>query len=177
MTRSSKLASATAIVACAAALAVPATAGATTRAGDASFQQVYPDASGLCARVAAGTEHNRLKRYAPQVLADCAALQSTYSSATATVLAARTVLTPQIAADKRALAAACRTSARRDAACRRARPGDSQAIAALKAQLHGDVSSYHASLEAGRRSFWHAIHALRGESKLPGDKPVPQFAS
>ena len=111
------------IVAAATTLAIPVTAGAS--AGDRTFQEVYPIASHLCANVAAGTERRRLKSFAPAVLADCQALQAEFTAAQTTVLAARAVLTPQIAANRAAILAVCPTPHRRAApsASRSATPG------------------------------------------------------
>src|ERR1700716_2224861 len=104
MTPTIRFAGVAAVLAATVTLALPAVAGA--KAGDRTFQQTYPVASQLCAKVAAGKEGKRLKRFATQVLADCSALQSGFTAAQSTVLAARAALTAQIAADHAAIAAA-----------------------------------------------------------------------
>src|SRR5258708_3139488 len=88
------------------AFSLPGTAGAA-KPGDLTSQQTFPLGSALCAKVAAGTENKHLKAAAAQVTADCAALQSTFTTAQTTVLAARATIEPALAADRAALRTAC----------------------------------------------------------------------
>ena len=115
-----------AAVAMAAALAFPGVAGA--KAGDRTFQQTFPGASQLCANVAAGKGGKRLKRFAPQVLADCATLQSSFTAAQSAVLAARAALAPQIAADRAAILAACPAPKTASLACLQTRAANRPAL-------------------------------------------------
>jgi len=161
MTCRYRLANATAVVACASILVLPASAGAV-RAGEGTFQQVYPAASGICARMAAGTATDkRLVSHKAEVLSDCALLQSTYTSATSAMVASRATLAPQIAADTHALADVCSAGSKYQfRACSGARAADEPAIKALTAQLNAAKRSFHASIEAGRARFWAAIEAF-----------------
>src|SRR5690242_8991980 len=83
------------------AMALPSAAGAS-KPGDRTFQQTFPVASALCAKVAAGTEGPRLKAKLAQVTADCAALEAAFAPAHTTVLAVRTALLPTLIADRTA---------------------------------------------------------------------------
>lgn len=171
MTMPTRLSGALAVAATAISLASPAAAGA--HAGEQTFQQTYPLASKLCAKVAAGTESKHLKRFAAKVTADCTALLNGFTSAQSTVIAARTTLTAQIAADRALTAAACPTPHHQPAVCFQTRPQDESAIHALNLQLTRAVRHYYRTTEAGRDRFWKAIHSLPGEARLHADRPIP----
>jgi hypothetical protein len=171
MTLPARLLGAVAVSATAVSLASPAAAGA--RAGDKTFQQTYPVASKLCAKVAAGTERKRLKRFATQVMADCTALQNTFNTATATVLAARTTLSAQIAADRSIVTAACPKPNNQPPACLQTRAQDDPTIQALRLRLVHAVRHFYRTIEAGRDRFWNAIRALPGERRIREDDPIP----
>ena len=169
---------AVAVLASAISLAVPGVAGATgTKAGDRTFQQTYPLASKVCASVAAGTEGKHLKRFAAQVLADCTALQSAFTAAQSTVLAARVALTAQIAADRAATTAACPTPNDQRPVCLQTRRQNKAALVTLRHQLVRAAHRYYRTIEASRDRFWKAIRALPGEGHVHEDEPVPVLSS
>lgn len=172
MILSSRMAGALAAVAATAALAFPAAAGA--KAGDRTFQQTYPMASMLCAKVTAGKEGKHLKRFATQVLADCAALQSGFTAAQGTVLAARAAITPQIVANRTAITAACPTPTKQPAGCNHARTVNGRAIDTLRHQLAKASRRYYRTIELNRRHFWKAIRALPGEGHAHADLPIAE---
>jgi hypothetical protein len=156
------------------ALALPGGAGA--KAGDRSFQQTFPVASQLCANVAAGKGGKRLKRFASRVLAQCATLESTFTTAQSAVLAARAALTPQIAADRAVIVAACPTPTTPSAACLQARAVNKPAIKALRRQLVRAAHRYYRTIEAARLRFWRAIRALPGERHVHADAPIAEHS-
>jgi hypothetical protein len=174
MTLRRRLLGAAAVSACAISLAVPALAGAATpKAGEKTFQQTYPLASKLCASVVAGTEGKHLKRFATQILADCTTLQTAFTAAQSTVLAARTTLTAQITADRAVVTTACPTPKDTAVLCLQTRSQENKAIAALRAQRLLAVRHYYKTVEANRAAFWHAIRALPGEGHAHADQPIP----
>ncbi|TMK23633.1 MAG: hypothetical protein E6G62_11480 [Actinobacteria bacterium] len=167
---------AVAVLASAISLAVPGVAGATgPKAGDRTFQQTYPLASKVCASVAAGTEGKHLKRFAAQVLADCTALQSGFTAAQSTVLAAR--VAQQIAADRAATMAACPKPNDQPPVCLQTRRQNNAALVTLKHQLVRAAHRYYRTIEASRDRFWKAIRALPGEGHVHEDEPVPVLSS
>jgi hypothetical protein len=165
------------IIGTAAATAALATVGLTgvagAAAGDKTFQQTFPVASNLCAKVTAGTEGRRLKLHATEVLADCTALQSAFTTAQTTVLAARAALAPQIAAEHAAIRTACPLPTTQTPACHSARKLDSAALKVLHAQKVLASRHYYSSIEEARKRFWSAIKAFPGERHIKGDVPVP----
>jgi hypothetical protein len=171
MTLPTRLLGVLAVSATAVSLASPAVAGA--RAGDKTFQQTYPVASKLCANVAAGTERKRLKPFAPQVMADCTALQNTYTTAAATVLAARATLTAQIAAELADVTAACPKPSHQPPACFHTRARHDPAIGALTHQLAHAALQFFRTIDAGRHRFWIAVRELPGERHIKADNPIP----
>ncbi|HTB71562.1 MAG TPA: hypothetical protein VK707_11310 [Solirubrobacteraceae bacterium] len=165
-----------AVAALAATLALSISAAAAARAGDRSFQQTYPIASPLCARVAANSEGKRLKRFAPRVNVDCSALQGSFAAAQASVLAVRQTLTPQLSADRAVIAAACPPGPRSHA-CRQAHHADDPAIDTLAHQLQVAARNYYRAIELARQRFWNAIHALPPTRHLRADAPIPDLSS
>jgi hypothetical protein len=164
-----RLTGAIAIAATAGSLAIPAAAGA--RAGDKTFQQTYPLASRLCTEVAAG-KRKHLQRFAPQVAADCALLQTGFTTSQATILAARTSTTSAIAADRAVVSGACPPPMVGKPACENTRHTEHLAIVTLRHQLTAASRHYYFTIEANRHTFWHAIHALRGAAHLRADAPI-----
>jgi len=169
MTLPTRLTGAIALAATAGSLAIPATAGA--KAGDRTIQQTYPLATRLCTEVAAG-QRKHLKRFAPQIAADCALLQTGFTSAQTTVLAARATITSAIAADRAVVTAACPPPMVGKPACESTRHTESVAIGVLRQELIAAAHRYYLAINANRHAFWHAIHALRGASHLRADSPV-----
>jgi len=160
-------------LACAAAvvpLAAPAIADA--RAGDATIQQTFPLATGLCAKVAAGTEKRALKPFVSEVSAACTTLQTQFNEAQSKVLATRTAVLPTLIADRTVVHAACPKPNVEPAACRLAHTQDDAAIAALRAQWKAAVHQYFGTLEAARKQFWTTIKALPVERRALADKPI-----
>jgi len=174
MTLPTRLVGALAVAATAASLAIPSAASA--RAGDRTFQQTYPVASPLCAEVAAG-KRKHLQRFAPRVLADCARLQNGFTAAQSVVLSARASLEGALATDRAAIAAACPPPMIGRPPCERIRDSESLAIAALQRQRVDAARRYFRTIEAHRRIFWRAIHALPGEGRLPADLPIAEHDS
>lgn len=171
MTLPTRLVGIVAVTAAIAPLAVPSAAGA--RAGDRTFQQTYPVASQLCANVAAG-KAKHLKRFAPQVLADCAVLQNAFNAAHSTVLAARAATAVAITADRAVIAAACPKPLTHRPLCDRTRDPELRAIAALERQQIRAARRYYRTIEANRRIFWRAIRALPGERRVREDAPIAE---
>jgi hypothetical protein len=168
----SRIAGVTATAATLATLALPGVAGAA--AGDKTFPQTFPLASSLCARVTAGVERKSLKPSAAQVLADCSTLQSTFTSAQSTVLAARGTIAPQVAADHAAIAAACPAPANPPSAtCVQTRKIEKAALDALQSQRIAAAMTYYHAIDAARHHFWAAIRTLPGEHRVRADPPVP----
>jgi hypothetical protein len=177
MTPPNKLICTVAAAAGALALALPGAAGATTNAkpGDRTFQETYPAATRVCARVAAGTENKHLKQFATQVTADCTTLQNAFNASQTTVLAARTAILPVLAADRAAVHAACPGSKVNPtvAACVKAHKSLDAQIKSLSASLHAAYRAYGSAVEAARVAFWTAFKSLPGEKHAKTDLPVP----
>ena len=161
-----------------AATAAAATVGmsgvAQAHAGDKTFQQTFPIASQVCAKVSAGSEGHRLKRFATSVLADCTTLQTTFTTTHATVLTARAALEPQIAADRATIAAACPTppSAHRPV-CVQAHQMLDPTLKSLRDQKALATHTYYKTVEAARVTFWSAIRSLPFLHHVKTDKPIP----
>jgi hypothetical protein len=119
MSTTTRLSGSIAALTIAATLAVTGTAGA--KAGEHNFQQTYPFASRLCAHVQAGKGPVHLRRFAAQVLADCATLNSGFTAAQSAVLAAQTTFANGLAADRAAIAAACTPPVKNHPLCRSTR--------------------------------------------------------
>jgi hypothetical protein len=153
------------------ALSAPGVAGAAPP-GSLTFEQTFPLASRLCAKVAAGTENKHLKANAAAATADCTTLQSTFTTAHSTVLATRAAILPTLAADRAALKAACPTPKDVKAICRKAHKADDAAIVSLLHQLRAARHSYYRSIESARKQFWAEIKSLRGEKHIKADKPI-----
>jgi hypothetical protein len=154
------------------AVALPGNAGATP-AGNLTFQQTFPLASTLCAKVAAGTEGKHLKAAAAQVTADCETLLAEFTAAHNAVLAARASIEPALAADRASLRAACPNPKVVHAACRKAHRLDDKAIVSLLHQRQAARHSYYKAIEAARAQFWAQIHLIRGEHHVKADTPIP----
>jgi hypothetical protein len=170
MTLPTRLLGAVALAATGASLAIPSVAGA--KAGDQTFQQTFPVASPLCAKVAAG-KSKRLKPFTAQVLADCATLQSEFTLAQSTVLAARAANAAQIAADRVTLTASCPPGTPK-LVCRHRRRQARDAIIELQRRQVRAARRYYRTIEADRRRFWTAIRALPGERRVREDAPITE---
>ncbi len=166
---SKRVLGAAAIAATTATLAIPSVAGAN--AGDRTFAQTFPVASRLCTEVAAG-KRPHLKAIAPMIATDCATLLANFTAAQTAVLAARTSLGAQIAADQALKAAACPPALERKASCLNAKHTENAAIHALKVQRRNASRLYYKTIESDRGAFWHAIKQLRGLLHVQTDKPI-----
>jgi hypothetical protein len=173
-----------AVVTSIACLGLSASAFAFTPAGDRTFQQTYPVASGLCSRVSAGTESGKLKHYAATVSTYCATLESSFAAAQTEVVTVRKALRAKVAVDEAAITTACPAVSPTPTppptptpACVQARLVNNASIAALRSQIRTDARSYYRKAESARHHFWTAIHALPGESHLPADAPIPLLSS
>jgi hypothetical protein len=172
MTLPPRLLGAAAVAVTTASLAIPSAAGA--KAGDRTFQQTYPVASRVCENVAAG-KSKRLKRFTPQVLADCAALQSGFTAAQSTVLATRAAIASAIAADRTTIAVACPPPLAGRPACEQTRHAETLAITALRRQQVHAARRFYRTVEANRLRFWKAIRALPGERNVREDAPIAEL--
>jgi len=156
------------------ALGFPGAAGAhRLHAGELTFKETYPLASRMCARVAAGSGPAHLRPFAAQVAADCATLQAQFNSANTTVLAAFASIKAARAAERAAARAACPRVHPHVLGCSRARKQQHLMDLQLFQQHRAAALTYWHSVEAARRAFWAAIHALPGGHPLHADKPIP----
>lgn len=155
-----------------AALLVPSVASAGNKAGERSFEQTFPVASNLCAKVAAG-KNKHLVKVATQVLADCETLKTEFVTAQTTVNTSRTTIRAQIATDHAAIKAACPGGdTDMHPACVNTRHSQRVAIGALRTQLLAAIHAYYKTVEADRHAFWAQIKALRPARHLSPDKPI-----
>jgi hypothetical protein len=155
----------------AAALALPAAANA--KAGDRNFQQTFPVASRLCAEIAQGVDHKRLRRFAARILADCGKLEVRFNAARAAVLAADASIASERANAHAATLPACAGTALHSDACREALHREHVMDIALNHQATHAARTYYRTVEAARLAFWHAIRALPGGQRLREDRPIP----
>jgi hypothetical protein len=172
MSTTTRLSGSIAAAAIAATLAVTGTAGA--KAGERTFQQTYPVASQLCAKVAIGKGPKRLRPFAAQVAADCTTLSSGFSAAQSAVLAAQASFASGLAADRAAIAAVCTPPVKNRPLCRSTRRSEHAAIVALRREHTAALHLYYTTVEANRHAFWAAIHSLPGGRGIPADRPIRQ---
>lgn len=174
MTPPARFAGALAAAATAAVIATPA-AATGSRAGEKTFQQTYPVASRLCNEIATGTGQRRLRqrRFATQILADCAALQNGFNAAHAALLAAKSSIATARAADRTIAAGACSGAGVSTAACVNTRRREQLLLNALTAEQIREVHVYYQTVEANRNVFWGAIRALPGGARLHEDSRIP----
>jgi hypothetical protein len=174
MTPSARFAGALSVAATAAVFAAPA-AATGSRAGEKTFQQTYPVASRLCTEIATGTGQPRLRqrRSAPQVLADCSALQNGFTAAQSALLAAKASIAGARAADKAIARSACAGATASTAACVSTRHRVGQLLNALHTEQIREIHVYYFTVEANRRVFWSALRALPGGSRLREDARIP----
>ena len=158
------------------AVALTITGTASAKAGDRSFEQTYPVASKLCAKVAAGHTPKGLKSQAAQVTAACTKLQTAFGPLQAAVQAAQTTLANGVAADRAKIQQACQPASNRQT-CRQTRIQARADIKTLRAAHRQAVRTYYIQIEGNRRSFWATIHSLRGGKNVTGDAPIPVQSS
>ena len=171
MTPPNRLLAAVAVIACSA-VAFPAAASATPTPGVATIQQEFPAAAALCAKVAAGTENKHIAADLAVAQAACSTLESTFKTASTTVLTARTTLIPQIASEKAAMNAAC-AAVKPALGCERTKQADHVLVKSLKAQLHLATHTFFVSVDNARTAFWTAIKTIPGEHHIGTDQPLP----
>jgi hypothetical protein len=175
MTSTTRLTGSIAAVSIAATLTFTGTAGA--KAGERSFQQTYPVASQLCAKVAAGKGPKRLRPFAAQVASDCSTLSSGFTAAQSAVLAAQASFATGLAADRAAIAAVCTPPVKNRPLCRSTRTSEHAAIVALRREHTAALHLYYSTIEANRHTFWAAIHSLPGGRGIHADQPIHQQSS
>jgi hypothetical protein len=112
--------------------------------------------------------------FAPQVAAACSALEMEFNAAQTTVIAARTTLTPQIAAAEAAIAAACPKPRAALIACRSAHKVEDAQIRSLVTQWHAAAHQFQASLQVARTKFWTVIHTIPGYATMANGQLQPQ---
>jgi hypothetical protein len=154
-----------AVAAAVAALAGASPAGATPPP-TTNFQHHFPAASKLCENVAKGKGPVALRPSAASVLADCATLESAFSTAQAAELAALPPIETALAAARSTTAAACPTPRTHAALCVKTRRTEHPVIATLEAQRFGVIRTFRTTLGTARLAFWHAIESLPGGAKI-----------
>jgi hypothetical protein len=166
-------------VAAIAALCLPGVADArrTVPAGERSFQQTFPVASGLCAEIGAGVRHPVLRRSAVRVLADCALLERRFNVARTAVVAARNSIRAMRAAEHVATVLTCAAPATHSGACRLAHRRETRLDFVLVEERIHAAHMYYRTIELDRRDFWHAIRRLRGGAQVREDEPIPLLSS
>jgi hypothetical protein len=160
-----------AVAACAL-VAVPA---ASAHPGQRGFDRTYPHASRLCAKVANGHTPKRLAASATQVTAACTTLKTSFTGAQTAYTTTTAPLKQQGTDAVTALHTTCaQARANHDhAACRSARQSTRSTLKSLRGQVRTAASTYHATVDGARKTFWTTIRALRGGSSLTPDKSVP----
>lgn len=154
-------------------LALPAIAGA--HPGQRGFNQTYPHASQLCAKVANGHAPKKLAASSAQVAADCAALRTSFTNA---LNAYSTTVAPlkQAATTVRAKTRQTCQTARANhtpGVCKQARHDGRMLLRALRTDVRNAAATYRTSVQAARTTFWAAIKALRGSAALTPDTGTP----
>lgn len=196
MTRSSRISSIVALatalaLAFAFAWALPGVAAA--QPGDRTFEETFPTAGAICAKIAAGTENRRLKAAATQASTACSTLEGEFKSAQSAVLTARSTLTPEIEAARSGAATSCPAgpvtpapapestpeqtpestpggaSPATLAGCLSARRQSRASIPLLAAQLHAAYRGYFTSVFHAREAFLAAINAIE-RNAIPGPR-------
>jgi hypothetical protein len=152
-----------------------APAAASAHPGQRTFAQTFPKASTLCTNVAAGHGPVGLRPDASQVAALCGTLKTSFTTAQGTYFAVVTPLKEQATALVTATREACATKP--SAACRTTRRENRPALKHLRAQVRTAGSSYRTTIEAARKTFWTAIHSLRGGASVTADSGTPPTPS
>lgn len=148
---------------------------AAASAGHRSFEKTYPLASRLCANVAKGAGPKRLRSSArsTKVLADCAALESSFKAAQLTVLAADSSIAAARAAQHASVTSACAGTLEHKPSCTHARHKARKVLDGLEQQRIRAAHTYYVGVETARRAFWSEIHAVPGGADVVADKPIP----
>jgi hypothetical protein len=146
---------------------------AAANAGQRSFEQTYPIASKLCAKVAKGDGPKRLRSSAAKVLADCETLQASFKANRLAVISTDTSIAAARTAEHASVLSACGGTLVHKPSCSHARRKGHKVIEGLEAQRVHAARGYYKATEAARRAFWAQIHALPGGAKLRADNPIP----
>ncbi|HWH12130.1 MAG TPA: hypothetical protein VG165_13455 [Solirubrobacteraceae bacterium] len=146
-------------------------AAASARPGQRGFAQTFPHASSLCTNIAAGRGPTALRPDASQVAALCGTLKTTFTTAQGTYFATVTPLKEQAIALVTATREACAT--RPSTTCKTTRAENKAALKGLRAQVKTAGVTYRTSIEAARKTFWAAVHTLRGGASITPDTGTP----
>jgi hypothetical protein len=162
------------VVAAAVALTLALSGVASANAGKRTFQQTYPLASKLCANVEAGKGPKRLRKSSAQVLADCGALQTSFTAARTAVLSTFASIASARATERASVNTACAGKLAHRASCEHARKKSRSVFDALNREHIHAARAYFAAAEAARRTFWTSIHALPGGADVHADAKIPE---
>jgi enamine deaminase RidA (YjgF/YER057c/UK114 family) len=156
-----------------AALVVPSLAAA--KPGQRGFNQTYPYASKLCIKAENGKTPKRLAASSGAVVADCATLRTSFTAAQTAYTTTTAPLKQQARDAIAALRATCKQArAAGDLApCKAARVTTRTTIQGLRSQWKAGGQTYHASVDAARKTFWAAIRALPGGTRVQADTSTP----
>ncbi len=151
------------------------------------FEHTYPNASGLCARIASGRTPARLAGQGAQVSAACTQLQAGFAAARTTYLKATTPLRLEALTTIQQYVQICRQDRlNHDAkACGSAREAAVTTLDALRVQVRTAARAYRTAVKAAREAFWTSVHALPGGTAVKADStpapsppsPIPADAS
>jgi hypothetical protein len=150
-------------------LCLPAVASA--RPGQRSFDQTFPVASRLCTNVAAGRGPTRLRPDASQVAGLCSTLETSFTTTQTAYFNTVTPLRQQALALVAQTREACAT--RPSATCKSTRKANRATLAGLRGQVRTAGTTYRTAIEAARKTFWSAIHAIPGASGITADTGTP----
>ena len=159
----------TGALAAAAALGLGASAGAAP--SNHTLQNTFPVAAKLCSDIRTpGTNHPLLRKYSTQVLEDCTALESKFTTATTAAIAAEAPIRTALLADRTAFRSKCAgRGAAVKSACRTAKRLVQTDIHKLFVERLALSHTYIGELIAARTAFWAAIHSLPGAKNVPAD--------
>jgi len=147
---------------------------ASARPGQRSFDQTFPIASRLCTHVAHGQGPIKLRPVSAQVAALCATLSTSFTTTQSGYFATVTPIRQQVIAVQAQTRQAC--ALRPSPTCRTARMQARKTLAGLRAQVRAAAATYRAGNETARRTFWSAIHTLRGGTGIVPDTSVTTVA-
>jgi hypothetical protein len=161
------------LAACACALLV-LPAAASARPGQRSFDQTYPVASKLCTNIANGQGPTKLRADKTLIAGLCTTLESSFTTTQNTYFTTVTPLKQQAIAVNATTREACAT--RPSTTCSTARAQDRMTLKGLHAQVLTAGTTYRTSIQAARKTFWNAIHALRGGAGITPDTSATVIA-
>jgi hypothetical protein len=154
--------------------ALVATGLASAHPGERSYARTFPVASTLCAKVAAGQTPKRLKGQEAAITAACTQLQSSYTGAVNTVLAAEQTYRAGVHDARAGARETCQQAPKpKQDVCRRARRTALQTLRTLRQNRTTAIIEYRQAIESARQGFWSTIRALRGGSGIKPDSSRP----